>query len=162
MHEPQNSLSRCSFLTNKFFTHYRPLIFEFFRYFIAGGLAFIVDFGILYLVKKFFFRDAGLRGVLLATACGFAGGLVTNYILSSIFVFKKISEKAKQHKIRSFIVFTIICIIGFGLTELFMYTGVRLAGERWYLLVKCFVAGIVLIWNYVSKKAFVFQRNTSW
>jgi putative flippase GtrA len=146
----------------EFFLSHKPLLFEFLRYVAVGGLAFIVDFGVLYFARTFLFPKPGVSGVILATACGFAGGLVTNYVLSSLFVFKKVSEGAKRHKLRSFVIFTVTCLIGLGLTELLMYAGVRLAGEGRYLLVKCFTAGIVLLWNYGSKKIFVFQRRTKW
>jgi putative flippase GtrA len=147
---------------NEFLSRYKPFISEFLRYVLVGGLAFMVDFGVLYLARTFWFPTPGVSGVILATACGFAGGLVTNYVLSSLFVFKKVSEGAKRHKLRSFVIFTATCLIGLGLTELLMYLGVRLAGERRYLLVKCFTAGVVLLWNYGSKKIFVFQRRTKW
>jgi putative flippase GtrA len=149
-------------LVCKFLYKYKQLIHEFFRYVFVGALAFTVDFGILYLSKTFLFSRTGISGILFATACGFLGGLFTNYILSSIFVFKKTSESAKRNKVRSFLIFTLICLTSLGLTELLMYIGVRIAGEREYLFIKCFIAGIVLIWNYVSKKIFVFERRTPW
>jgi putative flippase GtrA len=138
------------------------VVHEFLRYVLVGGLAFLVDIGLLWLARTFLFAGWGRSGILLATACGFAGGLVTNYTLSSLFVFRKISENAKRHKVRTFVIFTLTCLTGLGLTEALMYLGVRLVGETHYLFVKMFTAGVVLIWNYVSKKIFVFQRRFTW
>jgi putative flippase GtrA len=134
-----------------------PKIFEFFRYTLVGGVAFVIDFSVLYISKTFLFYRLGTFGILLATAMGFISGLVVNYTLSISFVFKKIDEKAKQHKIRSFILFTVIGIVGLVITELSMYAGIRLFGEKWYLAVKTIIAGIVLLWNYIARKVLIFK-----
>ncbi|GHV78781.1 hypothetical protein AGMMS49944_05720 [Spirochaetia bacterium] len=99
----------------------------------------------------------GTAGILLATAVGFIAGLIFNYIFSLIFVFKQIDESAKQHKIRSFILFTVIGIIGLALTETGMYAGIRMFGQEWYLIVKIIIAGIVLMWNYLARKLLIFK-----
>lgn len=134
-----------------------PLLCEFFRYVLVGGSAFIIDIGTIYLTKTFFFQNLEITGILLATACGFISGLIYNFVLSSVFVFKKIDENAKQHKVRSFIIFTIIGITGMGLTELLMYAGVYLIGQKLYLFVKVITASVVLLWNYIARKIFIFK-----
>jgi putative flippase GtrA len=144
-------------LTGKFLSQYKPLIFEFLRYFIVGGLAFIVDFSVLYLSKTFLFSGLEKTGILLATALGFVAGLVFNYVLSFIFVFKQIDEKARQHKAYSFVVFTIIGILGLFITEFGMLAGISLFGQNWYPLIKIVTAGIVLIWNYTARKILIFK-----
>ena len=133
------------------------VFYEFLRYVLVGGSAFVIDIGILYLARTYLFQSLATTGILLATACGFIAGLVYNYTLSIIFVFKNAVETAKAHKIRSFVVFTVIGIIGLVLTELMMFAGVRIAGERFYLAVKIVTAGVVLLWNYIARKVFVFK-----
>ena len=145
------------FSPGMFLFRHKQLIHEFFRYLLVGGIAFVIDFSILYLTKTLLFSRMGHTGILLAAALGFIAGLIFNYIFSMIFVFKQISEKAKQQKIRSFTLFTIIGIIGLLLTELCMYTGIYLLGEKWYLLVKIITAGIVLMWNYLGRKSLIFK-----
>ena len=61
---------------------------EFFRYIVVGGTAFLIDYAILYLTKRYVFDNLGDMGVYIATALGFIAGLVYNYILSVVFVFK--------------------------------------------------------------------------
>jgi putative flippase GtrA len=134
-----------------------PLLFEFLRYSMVGGLAFIIDFGVLYLAKTYLFSALETAGILLATALGFIAGLIFNYILSFIFVFKKIDAGAQQHKIRSFILFSGIGVIGLALTEAGMYVGIRLFGHEWYLFLKVIIAGIVLAWNYLARKILIFK-----
>jgi putative flippase GtrA len=137
---------------------YWPLLLEFSRYVLVGGGAFLVDISVLELTLRYLFSNlAPHTGILLATACGFLAGLVCNYIFSCIFVFQKIDAKAKRHKTRSFILFAIIGVIGLGLTELLMYTGIHLIGTDWYLAIKIFTAGVVLLWNYLARKILIFK-----
>jgi putative flippase GtrA len=101
---------------------------------------------------------SGRSAILLATALGFSAGLVFNYILSLVFVFRKANEKAKQHKIRTFVLFAIIGIIGLLVTEFCMLIGIHILGQKWYPGVKIVTAGIGLIWNYVARKIFIFKE----
>jgi len=142
---------------DKYIFCHRQLIYEFLRYVLVGGMAFLVDFGVLYLSKTLFFPHMGHTGILLAAALGFTAGLIINYIFSLLFVFKQIDENAKRRKIRSFVLFVIIGIIGLLITELCMYAGVNLFGQKWYLIVKIFTAGIVLLWNYAGRKVLIFK-----
>jgi len=133
------------------------IIREFFRYVLVGGIAFIIDFSILYLLRTFIFFNMGHNGILIAAALGFTAGLVFNYIFSVRFVFRNIAEDAKRHKVRSFIIFVIIGIAGLLITEVCMYAGIVLFTDKWYLIVKVFTAGIVLMWNYICRKIFIFK-----
>jgi putative flippase GtrA len=146
-------------LIDKFLSSYRPLFYEFSRYALVGGLAFIVDFGALYFSKTFLFFSLGQAGILLAAALGFTAGLILNYTLSLIFVFKKANRNAKQHKVRSFVLFALIGIIGLLVTELCMLTGIRILGQERYLAVKIVTAGIVLAWNYAARKILIFRET---
>ncbi|MDR2509274.1 MAG: GtrA family protein [Spirochaetaceae bacterium] len=132
-------------------------MYEFLRYVLVGGSAFVIDIGVLYFTKTYIFQKLATSGILAATACGFIAGLIYNYTLSILFVFKNACETVAAHKTRSFIVFTIIGLIGLGLTELLMYTGIRLAGSPFYLVVKVVTAGVVLLWNYIARKLLVFK-----
>ena len=141
----------------KYLFRNKLLIQEFLRYVLIGGIAFVIDISVLYLFRTFIFFHMGHVGILIAAALGFTAGLIFNFIFSLVFVFKQIDEKAKQHKVRSFILFVIIGLIGLLITEACMYGGIILFGEKWYLLVKCFTAGIVLMWNYIGRKILIFK-----
>ena len=58
------------------------LLVQFVRYFFVGGFAFVVDFGLLYILTEY----AGLHYLLSATL-SFIAGLLVNYIISCIWVF---------------------------------------------------------------------------
>ncbi len=133
----------------------KPLIFEFLRYLVVGGSAFLVDFGVLILFNNVLPEIFGYR-LYIATALGFIAGLVFNYIFSIVFVFKSARDSGKSRSAKSFFLFTLIGIIGLGLTELGMYAGTELLLIH-YMLVKIFVTGIVLMWNYLGRKFFVFK-----
>lgn len=137
---------------------YLPLLKEFIRYVIVGGVSFLVDSGVLALFREFILTGGTPWELFLCTALGFVAGLITNYILSLVFVFKKDENKSSGKSVKGFIVFTLVGIIGLGLTELGMYTGVYLLHLH-YLFTKIVVAGLVLVWNYVGRKIFVFGKG---
>ena len=47
-------------------------------------------------------------------------------------------------------------LIGLGLTELGMYVGVFVFNWH-YIVTKILVAALVLVWNYIGRKLFVFK-----
>ena len=66
------------------------LLIQFVRYFFVGGFAFIIDFGLLYILTEY----AGLHYLLSATL-SFIAGLVVNYIISCIWVFNNWSRRVR-------------------------------------------------------------------
>lgn len=136
---------------------YIKLFWEFFRYALVGGIAFLVDSGTLTLFQELILTGGTKPELFVSTAAGFIAGLAVNYVLSVIFVFKKAENKNSAKGVRAFIIFAVVGVIGLGLTELGMYAGVYLL--KWhYLITKILVAALVLIWNYAGRKIFVFNR----
>jgi putative flippase GtrA len=125
------------------------------RFCIVGGSAFLVDFGVLVLLNNILPELNGLR-LYVATASGFIAGLTFNYILSVRFVFISARNSRVGRSFRDFIIFTLVSAVGFGLTELGMYIGTELIHMH-YALVKIVVTGIVLMWNYIGRKIFIFK-----
>lgn len=133
----------------------KALVFEFMRYVVVGGIAFVVDAGTLYLLKRFVLSGGSDWELFVCTALGFVAGLAVNYILSLVFVFKQKNNKNSGKSVAGFLIFAVVGLIGLGLTELGMYIGVQVWG--WHVLItKVLVAGIVLVWNYAGRKIFVF------
>lgn len=156
----------------------KELFFEIIRFLIVGGTATIVDYLIYYLFREVLLPARLLSGntfwdlisLILATAFGFIGGLIVNWVLSIHFVFKHVKDKEASRSKKSFLIFTLIGLIGLGITELGMSFGVPLLPDivlfsystlfnlplkEW--LMKCIMTCIVLIWNYVGRKIFVFK-----
>ena len=137
---------------------YKKLFWEFFRYAIVGGIAFLVDWGTLFIFREFVFGGWEKGGLFAATAVGFVAGLIVNYILSIVFVFRSSENKSSGKSFKDFVVFAVIGVIGLGLTELGMYAGVYLLNWH-YLIVKIVVTALVLIWNYAGRKIFIFNKG---
>lgn len=136
------------------------LIKEFLRYAVVGGIAFLFDAGTLVFWREIIFKGDGSEAVMaISVAAGFTIGLIINYLLSLALVFKSAEQQKKGKTVKAFVIFVVIGLIGLGLTELGMYIGVKIVGSDgfWYLLIKCFVAGVVLVWNYIGRKIFVFK-----
>ncbi|MEX1307760.1 MAG: GtrA family protein [Eubacteriales bacterium] len=136
-------------------TKLKKTSYEFIRYAIVGGIAFIVDIGMLFLCKEFFLKNVPYS-LYIATAIGFFAGLVTNYLLCLKFVFlsAKGTKKGRNNKDR--FIFVVIGVIGLLMTEYGMKLGVDVLSIN-YLIVKIMVTGIVLIWNYLGRKFFIFN-----
>ncbi|KLU62345.1 GtrA-like protein [Peptococcaceae bacterium CEB3] len=134
----------------------RALVFEILRFLIVGSLAFVVDFAILALSVRYLFHVNHGWGLYAATAFGFLAGVVTNYALSVLFVFR--SAKASRRSPKEFLVFAELGFVGFLLTEGGMYLGVGVLALN-YQIAKVLVTGLVLVWNYLSRKLVVFQPN---
>ncbi len=135
-------------------------IFEFIRYIFVGGLSAVVDMGVLYIMTEFVF-DGKKDGFALtfSVGAGFLFGLFVNYLLSQLFVFTSQTQREKGKKATSFLIYAVVGLIGFALTELLMHIGMLFVSHEglWYILLNCFVKGIVLIWNYVGRKIFVYK-----
>jgi putative flippase GtrA len=133
-----------------------PFLYEFFRYAVVGGVAFLADLCSLVVSREFFLRDVPC-GVYISVAIGFVVGLVVNYSLSITFVFTDRKYENKGRTISAFAIFAVIGVVGFFLTELGMWIGVGLLDCN-YGIVKVFVAAAVLFWNYLGRKFIVFGK----
>ncbi len=113
---------------------------------VVGTIAFLIDYLVLILCKEVF----GLS-VLLSAAIGFTVSVIFNYILSIKFVFE---VNDKHDSKRNFILFIVFSVIGLGLTELIMWFGTDIVKIH-YLIVKIIATGIVMVFNFVTRKLFL-------
>ena len=135
------------------------MMLEFMRYAVVGGIAFLADFGTLVLSQELFFSQMQY-GVYVATVLGFVAGLAVNYFLSLRFVFTAPEDKGKGRSFGAFAVFGAVGLLGLVWTECGMWIGVEIL--RWnYMIVKFFVTGAVLAWNYLGRKILIFYRKES-
>jgi|SRR5579863_3217736 len=124
------------------------ILHQFSRYLVVGGLAFVVDFGFLYVLTEI----AGLY-YLISAAIAFLFGLLTNYCLSRIWVFDRRTLKNVTMEIS---IFAAIGIVGLGLNEVIIWFA-REKIHIHYLIAKGISAGIVLIWNFGARKSVLFR-----
>lgn len=131
---------------------------ELLRYGLAGGLSFVVDFGLLYVLREYI--CTGYAGVYWAAFGGFLGGLAINTFMSVRYVFRAPAVVADRRgrNVRDVAGIGLIGVVGLFLTELGMYAGVDILHVD-YLLVKLAVTGIVFGWNYLGRKLLIFQAD---
>ena len=131
----------------------RNIVGQFLRYFVTGGLAFVVDFGAFALALYCFEIH-----YLLANLIGLMFGNVVNYLLSLGWVFSVEKRKMEKHRIIEIIVFVAISLVGMGLNELLMLLMVGFAGLN-EMLSKIVAAGIVLMYNFLARKFILFHKT---
>ena len=138
-------------------------LFEFLRYAVVGGVAALVDMGVNYAVLYWILgatKDDKWQ-VAAAVTAGFVIGLIVNFVLSNIFVFRTAEQQKDGKTVKAFLIYTVVGVIGYCLTVVLTLLGTYFIGESgiWYLLLTCFVKGVVLIWNYIGRKIFVYRGH---
>lgn len=125
------------------------IIIQFFRYSIVGGIAWLVDYGTFLL-----FTDIFHVYVYVSNVIAFCTGLLTNYILSIIWVFP---VQPFKNKFLEFIIFGVIGVIGLGLISLFLwfFHDVLSIDHR---IAKIMATIPVLLWNFLARRYVLFYR----
>ena len=132
----------------------RNIVGQFLRYFVTGGLAFIVDFGVFSLALYYFNIH-----YLVANLIGLMAGNVVNYLLSLGWVFSAEKRKMEKHRLLEITVFVIISLVGMGLNELLMYLFVDMLFVQ-EMLSKIAAAIIVLVYNFLARKYILFYKKS--
>ncbi|MDZ7793196.1 MAG: GtrA family protein [Spirochaetia bacterium] len=125
----------------------KALTRQFIRYIGVGGTAALIEWGSFYLCNyqlQFHY--------LLAVVVAFTLATGANYILSILFVFQR-----GRHSVRleAFLVY-LVSGVGLVLNMLFMWTMHGLLDIH-AMAAKVIATGIVLIWNFSSRKLFIFK-----
>ena len=153
------------------------LLLEILRFLVVGGTATVADYLVFWLLDGLLLPllpiDGGWWGItalIIATAFGFATGMLVNWVLSVSFVFQAVRDKKQATSKKSFMIYVVICLIGFGLTQigvlclsyvipefsLFGFTGIL--GTSWgKWIAKIITTCVVLVWNYLGRKFFIFK-----
>ena len=122
------------------------------RYCFSGGLAFAVDFGLLWLITDVFHAQ-----YLIGAFCGYTAGLIITYLLSIKWIF---SERKLSSRSAEFVIFTIIGLCGLLLTQGCMYVFTEfIFGTENYLYSKLLTTVLVSLFNFVMKKILLFTRK---
>ena len=131
----------------------KNIIGQFLRYFVTGGLAFIVDFGVFALSLYYFEIH-----YLISNLIGLMAGNVVNYLLSIGWVFSSEKRKMEKHRLLEITVFVLISLFGMGLNEFLMYlfVGILVIQE---MVSKIVAAIIVLLYNFFAKKYILFKKR---
>jgi len=121
---------------------------EIFKYIVSGGLAFVVDFTVLYICTEFLDIH-----YLVSNLFGYFSGLTVAYILNTQWVF---SYRRYQKTWLEFSIFNVIVIAGLGFSEGMMAVLVDISGIH-YLYAKIVASFFVAAFNYTAKKFILFH-----
>ncbi|GHU80645.1 hypothetical protein FACS1894145_7230 [Bacteroidia bacterium] len=132
-----------------FVTGTNNTLLQLFRYTIVGGGAFVVDFGLLYMLTHFLHLH-----YLLSATISFIAGLLVNYVFSTLWVFNK---KTVRNKYLEFLIFAIIGVIGLGFNDLFMWIFTDRCG-LYYMWSKVITTAVVYFWNFFARKYVLFNK----
>ncbi|MBR2187884.1 MAG: GtrA family protein [Eubacterium sp.] len=126
-------------------------VLQFFRYLFVGGAATVVDWAVLFLLTQ-----GGLY-YMVSTVIAFLAGLITNFVLSKLLVFK--ASEARVGTAAEFASYGLIGVIGLGFTMGIMY----LLTEKlhvFYMLSKAAATMLVLVWNYLARKLLLYKNDS--
>ena len=123
-------------------------LIQLFRYTFVGGVAFIFDFGTLFILTEYFNVY-----YLISAAIAFLLGLTINYFLSIIWVFEKRTIKSKYIE---FVIFALIGIFGLILNEFFIWSFTEILNIH-YLFSKIISTVFVYLWNFFIRKFLLFR-----
>ena len=150
----------------------KQLFWEIFRFLLVGGTATLVDWLISYLFYTWLLPPnliGEIASLLLSTVFGFTVGLFVNWILSVNFVFQQVENKEQVKTKKSFLTFTVIGVIGLAINSLGMllvplfptlmiFGSPTFLGTEWaWWIMKTLMTAIVLVWNYIGRKLFIFK-----
>ncbi len=125
-------------------------------YLFVGGTAALVEWGLFYLFFYFLLTGLGFgldTLTLVATALAFCLATLYHYFLGNILVFDSGSRYNKGKELS--LVF-LVSIMGLAFNLAFMYAFVGLL--NWQpMIAKVVTSCIVVVWNYLSRKKWIFR-----
>ena len=124
----------------------KKLIKQLFRFGIVGGIAFLIDYSVLFICTEYL----GIY-YLISSFISFTVSTVFNYIASVRWVFDVDQKKSQR---RNFVLFIVFSVIGLGINQCIMWFGVEKL-DLYYMLVKIGETAIVMVFNFVTRKMFL-------
>lgn len=141
----------------------KKLIIQIAKFGFVGAISFVVDMGVFTLLCNVLELNYLFSGI-----CSFVVSVIVNYILSMKYVFQ---PREGTSKIKEFVVFVCLSVIGLGLNSLILYVSVDVVYWNWIwlqglisikihnILAKIAATGVVMIWNFVSRKIFLEKKE---
>ena len=123
--------------------------FQLIRYAISGGIAFAVDFSLLYILK-----ECADFHYLIAGTLSFCVGLIITYLFSIKWIFSV--RKFSNQKLE-FGIFALIGLVGITLNFILLWLFVSFFLLH-YLWAKIIATVIVTLWNFFAKKYIIFYK----
>ena len=131
------------FIDKIFIEKTNNFLIQFIRYFFVGGIAAVVNIGLL-----FIFTDLCNINYILSNIIAFIFGLIVNYCLSKKMVF---TNDNSINKYFEFIMYAVIGVIGLGI-DTFMLWIFTDKFKIYYMLSKIISTIITFVWNFIARK----------
>ena len=125
----------------------KKLINQILKFGVVGGIAFVIDYGLMVFLTEVFKVPA-----LISAAISFTVSVIFNYIASVKWVFEVDEEKNSKQK--QFIVFVVLSVIGLIINELIMWIMDSKFGIH-YMISKLVATFVVMVWNFITRKIFL-------
>jgi len=126
------------------------IFIQLFRYTLVGGLAFLVDFSLLYILTDYLHIH-----YMISAAISFICGLIVNYLVSLYWVFSTRVVKKVQIE---FIIYSAIGIGGLFLNELILWLCTDVI-QIYYLFSKIISAAFVYLFNFFMRRQMLFNEK---
>lgn len=124
----------------------KKLINQLIKFGIVGGIAFVIDYGLLYICTEWF----GIY-YFISAIISFSISVIFNYVASVLWVFDVDKNKSKT---KNFIIFIVLSIVGLGINQIIMWYGVEIL-HMYYMIVKLVATVTVMIFNFITRKIFL-------
>lgn len=143
----------------------KKLLAQIFKFAIVGGISFVVDFAVYGIMCNVL----GIHYIISGVA-GFFVSVVVNYLLSMRFVFV---SKEDMRKDKEFVIFVVLSLIGMVLNSVILFICIDLIYMHWLwlnqlidieimnLAAKIIATGIVMVYNFVTRKIFLEKKEES-
>jgi putative flippase GtrA len=162
----------------------KKLSLEIIRFLITGVVSAIVDFLLCFIFNSLLKNVITLEPLLVGiyTLIGFIGGVTTNYLLSSFWVFKNVEDKSKEKTFKFILLFVLLSAVGwiisfftmYGCTVLFVSTlkidindfdllsifniKTWVSAKFWLFVLAFFLKTLFgMIWNYLTRKFILYK-----
>lgn len=158
---------------------------EIIRFLVIGIVATICDFVTKLVASGLMKNIRSEVSIGVSTICGFIVGVIVNYVFSVLWVFQNVADKGAAKTQKKFWLFVFLGAIGLGISEAIFYgsywifikssgididggskTPMKIFSGDWsflwnlnfwmYFIVFCISTLIVLVWNYKSRKKWIF------
>ncbi|PXV87284.1 putative flippase GtrA [Lachnotalea glycerini] len=128
----------------------KKLIEQIMKFGVVGFLCFFIDYFVLFAATEYL----GIN-YLISSAISFSVSVIVNYILSIKFVF---DTKKDTNKIKEFILFVVLSLIGLGINQIIMWFTVEKM-MVYYMLAKIIATAIVMVYNFITRKVFLEDKG---
>lgn len=127
-----------------------PLFKQIMRFAVTGGIAFVIDFGLLLILTELVHLD-----YLVSATISFIVSVWINYVLSMMWVF---TPSKKQKSLTRLIMFFVLSTMGLFINNGIMWFTVEVLAIS-YIIGKLVATFIVMVFNYITRKILIEGRK---